>query len=63
MQNQTISKLFIDDNKSKTSGNPTDILKFSILDFLAKYLIEKKKSNEQFHLCEVKISLDDVTFV
>ena len=27
MQNQTISELYTDDNKSKYSSNPTDILK------------------------------------
>ena len=27
MQNQTIFELYIDDNKSKYSGNPKDILK------------------------------------
>ena len=27
VQNQTISKMYTDDNKSKHSSNPTDILK------------------------------------
>ena len=27
MQNQTISEIYTDDNKSKHSSNPTDILK------------------------------------
>ena len=37
MQNQTISELYTDDNKSKYSSNPTDILKSA-----------KKKFYEQF---------------
>ena len=40
MQNQTISELYTDDNKSKHSSNPTDILKS------AKNLYEKLYTKE-----------------
>ena len=39
MQNQTISELYTDDNKSKHSSNPTDILK-SAKKFLWKTLYQ-----------------------
>ena len=40
MQNQTISEIYTDDNKSKHSSNPTDILKS------AKKLYEKLSTKE-----------------
>ena len=40
MQNQTISEIYTDDNKSKHSSNPTDILKS------AKNLYEKLYTKE-----------------
>ena len=40
MQNQTISEIYTDDNKSKHSSNPTDILK-SAKKFLWKTLYQR----------------------
>ena len=58
MQNQTIFELYTDENKSKNSSSPNDILKSGktfiknstpskflqllLLDFLAKFLTERK---------------------
>ena len=77
MQNQTMSELYTDDNKSKYSSNPKYILKSAkkfyeklytkettskaaITEFLSKIPNRKKISNEQFYLCEAKISLDEI---
>ena len=74
LQNQTISQLYTADIKSKYSSNPKDISKSSkkvvstkettsksaTAEFLPKILNRKKISNEQFNLCETKISLDEI---
>ena len=76
MQNQTISELYTDDNKSKYSSNPKDIPKSAkkfyeklytmettseapTTEFLGKIPDRKKISNEQCHICDAKISLDE----
>ena len=76
-QDQTISELDTDDNKSKSSSNPKDILKsakklyeklcsvntpskVATTEFLSNILNRKKISNEQFKLCEAKISSSEI---
>ena len=74
MQNQTIFELYTDDNKSKYSSNPKDILKSAkkimklytkwtstaaTTEFVCKIPNRKKISNEHFNLCEAEISLDE----
>ena len=76
MENQTIFELYTDDNnKSKYSSNPKDILKSAekimklytkwtstaaTTDFVCKISNRKKISNEHFNLCEAEISLDEI---
>ena len=75
MKNQTIFELYTDDNKSKYSSNPKDILKSAkkimklytkwtstaaTTEFVCKIPNRKKKSNEHFNLCEVEICLDEI---
>ena len=75
MKNQTIFELYTDDNKSKYSSNPKDILKSkktimklytkwtftaATTEFVCKIPNRKKISNEHFNLCEVEISLDEI---
>ena len=70
MQNKTTFALYNDDNKSKYSSNPKDILKsakklwktlhqanFATTEFVSKIPNRKKISNERFNLCETEISL------
>ena len=69
MKNQTIFELYTDDNKSKYSSNPMNILKSSkknmklytkctstavTIDFFLE------NSYEHFNLSEAEISLDDI---
>ena len=75
MKNQTIFELYDDDNKSKYSSNPKDILKFAkkimklhtkwtstaaTTELVCKIPNRKKISNEHFSLCEAEISLDAI---
>ena len=75
MKNQTIFELYTDDNKSKYSSNPKDILKSekkimklctkwtstaATTEFVYKIPNRRKISNEHFNLCEAEISLDDI---
>ena len=75
MKNQTISELYTDDNKSKYSSNPKDILKSAkkimklytkwtstaaTTEFVWKIPNRKKISYEHFNLCEAEISLDEI---
>ena len=75
MQNQTIFELYTDDNKSKYSSNPKDILKSAkkkkklytkwistaaTTEFLRKIPNRKKISNEQVNLCEAETPLDEI---
>ena len=75
MKNQTIFQLYTDDNKSKYSSNPKDILKSAkkimklytkwtstaaTTEFVCKIPNRKKISNEHFNLCEAEISLDEI---
>ena len=75
MKNQTIFELYTDDNKSKYSSNPMNILKSAkkimklytkwtstaaITEFVCKIPNRKKISNEHFNLWEAKISLDEI---
>ena len=76
MKNQTIFELYTDDNKSKYSSNPKDILKSekknyeklytkqtstaATTEFVQKIPNRKKISNEHFNLCEAEISLDEI---
>ena len=75
MKNQTIFELYTDDNKSKYSSNPKDILKSekknyenstptstatSATEFISKIPYRKKISNEHFNLLEAEISLDEI---
>ena len=77
LQNQTIFELYTDDNKTKYSSNPKEILKSAkksyerlytqetsskaaSTEFLSKVPNRNKRSNEQFTLCEAKISLDEI---
>ena len=73
MKNQTIFELCTDDNKSKYSSNPKDILKSAkkimklytkwtstaaTTEFVWKIPNRKKISYEHFNLCEAEISSD-----
>ena len=73
MKNQTIFELCTDDNKSKYSSNPKDILKSAkkIMKLYTKWTSTaatteavckipniKKISDELFNLCEAEISID-----
>ena len=75
MKNQTIFELYTDDNKSKYSSNPMNILKSAkkimklytkwtstaaTTEFVCKIPNRKKISNEHFNLCEAEISLDEI---
>ena len=75
MQNETIFELYTDDNKSKYSSNPKDILKSAkkimklytkwtstaaTTEFVWKIPNRKKISYEHFNLCEAEISLDEI---
>ena len=75
MQNQTIFELYTDDNKSKYSSNPMNILKSAkkimklytkwtstaaTTEFVWKIPNRKKISYEHFNLCEAEISLDEI---
>ena len=75
MKNQTIFELYTDNNKSKYSSNPKDILKSAkkimklytkwtstaaTTEFVCKIPNRKKISNEHFNLCEAEISLDEI---
>ena len=75
MKNQTIFELYTDDNKSKYSSNPMNILKSAkkimklytkwtstaaTTEFVCKIPNRKKISNEHFNLCEAEISLDKI---
>ena len=75
MKNQTIFELYTDDNKSKYSSNPMNILKSAkkimklytkwtstaaTTEFVCKIPNRKKISNEHFHFCEAEISLDEI---
>ena len=71
MQNQIIFELYTDDNKSKYSSNPKEILKSTkniyenlytkqtstaaATEFLSKILNRNKISNQNFNLCETEI--------
>ena len=73
MKNQTIFELYADDNKSKYSSNPKDILKSAkkVMKLYTKWTSTaatteavckipniKKISNEHFNLGEAEISID-----
>ena len=73
MKNQTIFELYTDDNKSKYSSNPMNILKSAkkIMKLYTKWTSTaatteavckipniKKISNEHFNICEAEISID-----
>ena len=72
MKNRAIFELYTDDNKSKYSSNPKDILKSAkkIMKLYTKWtstaatteavckIPSKKISNEHFNLCETEISID-----
>ena len=75
MQNQTIFELYTDDNKSKYSSNPKDILNLkenyeklytkqtstaATTEFVQKIPNRKKIYNEDFNICEAEISLDEI---
>ena len=75
MQNQTIFELYTDDNKSKYSSNPMNILKSAkkimklytkwtstaaTTEFVCKIPNRKKISKEHFNLCEADIPLDEI---
>ena len=75
MKNQTIFELYTDDNKSKYSSNPKDILKSAkkimklytkwtstaaTTEFVCKIPNRTKISNKHFNLCEALISLDEI---
>ena len=76
MQNETIFELYTDDNKSKYSSNPKDILKSAkkkiceklikqtstaaTTEFVQKIPNRKKISNEHFNICDAEISLDEI---
>ena len=75
MKNQTIFELYTDDNKSKYSSNPMNILKSAkkimklytkwtstaaTTEFVCKIPNRKKISNEHFNLCEAEISLGEI---
>ena len=73
MKNQTIFELYTDDNKSKYSSNPMNILKSAkkimklytkwtstaaTTEFVWKIPNRKKISYENFNLCEAEIFLE-----
>ena len=72
LQNEAISELYTNDNKSKYSGNLMDIFKFAKIctqettskaattEFLTKIPNRKKISYEQFNLWMVKTSLNEI---
>ena len=75
MKNQTILELHTDNNKSKYSGNPKDVLKpakeimklstkwtstTATSEFVCKISNRKKISNEHFNLYGAEISLDEI---
>ena len=74
MKNQTIFELYTDDNKSKYSSNPMNILKSekkmklytkctsraATTEFVWKIPNRKKISNEHFNLCKAEIFLDEI---
>ena len=75
MKNQTIFELYTDDNKSKYSSNPKNILNSAkkimkiytkwaspsaTTEFVFKISNRKKIFNEHFNLCEAEISLDEI---
>ena len=77
LQNESLSDLYTDDNKSKYSSylrrfyefwkffmkNFTarrQLPKLLLMAFFSKSPYRKKISNEQFNLCEAKISLDEI---
>ena len=72
MKNHTIFEIYTDDNKSKYSSNPQDILKSATktytkwtctaatTEFVCKIPNKKNICNEHFNLCEAEISLDEV---
>ena len=75
MKNQTIFELYTDDNKSKYSSNPMNILKSAkkimklytkwtstaaTIEFVWKIPNRKKISYENFNLCEGELSLDEI---
>ena len=75
MKNQTIFELYTDDNKSKYSSNPMNILKSAkkimklytkwtstaaTTELVCKIPNRKKISNEHLNLCEAEISLDEI---
>ena len=75
MKNQTIFELYTDDNKSKYSSNPMNILKSAkkimklytkwtstaaTTEFVWKIPNRKKISYEHFNLCEAEIFLDEI---
>ena len=74
MKNQTIFELYTDDNKSKYSSNPMNILKSekkmklytkctstaATTEFVWKIPNRKKISYENFNLCEAELSLDEI---
>ena len=75
MKDQTIFQLYTDDNKSKYSSNPMNILKSAkkimklytkwtstaaTTEFVWKIPNRKKISYEHFNLCEAEISLDEI---
>ena len=76
MKNQTIFELYTDDNKSKYSSSPLNILKSekkkkiklctkcttraATTEFVWKIPNRKKISYENVNLCEAEISLDEI---
>ena len=56
MKDQTIFQLYTDDNKSKYSSNPDNILKSE----KCYYLICLQNSDEHFNLCEDEVSLGEI---
>ena len=76
MKNQTIFELYTDDNKSKYSSNPMNILKSekkkimklytkctsiaATTEFVQKIPNRKKISDEHFNLCEAEMFLDEI---
>ena len=75
MKNQTIFELYADDNKSKYSSNPMNILKSqkknmklytkctstaAATEFVWKIPNRKKMSYEHFNLCKAEIFLDEI---
>ena len=75
MKNQTIFELYTDDNKSKYSSNPMNILKSAkknmklytkwtstaaTTEFVWKIPNRKKISYEHFNLCKAEIFLDEI---